>query len=245
MSHYTIRFTNIEKRFAKRQLFSIPEISLVAGKCMLLSGINGSGKSTLLKILAGLEKPDNADVILNEQTRSWKSAYKAIHRDIIYLHQSPLMFDASVADNICYGMRKQYFHKSTIQERLQAALKWADINHIKDNNARSLSGGEKQRVALARAYVLEPRFLLLDEAFANMDTDGRRRTFEQVCKLKKEGIGIVLTSHEPNMFMALADEHMELKNGKLSHVENYDGSTATFNLLKKASIIEPTIQSIA
>ncbi len=215
MKPYSITFHHLQKHFNQRTLFEIPELTIESGKCVLLSGVNGSGKSTLLKTIAGLEKPCHGDIIHNGKNISWKSAYKQIHKEIIYLHQNPLMFDASVSENITYGMRKQGFSAKSIQRKLENALQWAELDHLKNNNARHLSGGEKQRVALARAYVLSPKILLLDEAFSNMDIEGRKRTFDLICKLKDEGIGIILTSHEATQIVSLTKHHIRLEDGKL------------------------------
>ena len=215
MTPYSITFRDLHKQYNQRTLFTIPELTIESGKCVLLSGINGSGKSTLLKTIAGLEKPCHGNIIHNNKNISWVSAYKQIHKEIIYLHQNPLMFDASVSENITYGMRKQGFSRQTIQNKLNKALQWADLDTLKNNNAKALSGGEKQRVALARAYVLSPKILLLDEAFSNMDIAGRKRTFELICKLKDEGIGIILTSHEATQIVSLTKHHIRLEDGKL------------------------------
>lgn len=222
MKPYSITFKNLHKRFNDRVIFDIPELTIESGKCILLSGINGSGKSTLLKTIAGLETPNQSEIIHNGKHLDFKSACKKIHKEIIYLHQAPLMFDATVDDNITYGMRKQGFLRGLIRDKLNKALQWADLEHLKNNNARLLSGGEKQRVALARAYVLSPKILLLDEAFSNMDTDGRKRTFEQICKLKNEGIGIILTSHELTRITSLTEHHLKLENGRLVTINNKD-----------------------
>ena len=220
MKSYSITFRNLQKSFNHRILFDIRQLTIESGKCVLLSGINGSGKSTLLKTIAGLETPNQVDIIHNGKEIDWKSAYKKIHKEIIYLHQTPLMFDATVADNITYGMRKQGFSVNTIQRKLDRALQWAELEQLKKNNARRLSGGEIQRVALARAYVLSPKVLLLDEAFSNLDTEGRKRTFEQIRKLKEEGIGIILTSHDLTQIASFTEHHLKLENGHLLTIKH-------------------------
>lgn len=230
MTAFNIIFKNLTKSFDQRLLFNIPELTVESGKCCLLSGVNGSGKSTLLKIIAGLETADHAEIYFKETKLDKKSAQNQIHKDIIYLHQTPLMFDASVTDNINYGMRKQGYSKNKILQNTKAALQWADLEHIKDNNARLLSGGEKQRVALARAYVLSPQILLLDESFSNVDSQGRKRIFEQICKLKSEGIGIILTSHDLSHTSLLADHHLLLENNHLTilninNIEHFEHNT--------------------
>ena len=230
MTAFNITFKNITKNFNQRLVFNIPELTIESGKCCLLSGVNGSGKSTLLKIISGLETADSAEIYFKNKKLDKKSAQKQIHKDIIYLHQTPLMFDASVADNIKYGMRKQGFSKKIILEKANTALQWADLEHLKDNNARLLSGGEKQRVALARAYVLSPKILLLDESFSNVDSQGRKRIFEQICKLKDEGIGIILTSHDLSHTSSLAEHHLLLENNSLTilninNIESFEYNT--------------------
>lgn len=222
MKPYSITFQNLTKEYSQRVLLNIPEFNIESGKCILLTGINGCGKSTLLKIISGLEQPTKATIVRNNKILDWKSANKQIHKEIIYLHQAPLMFDATVTDNITYGMRKQGFDRNSIKNKLKQALEWADLDNVKMNNARQLSGGEKQRVALARAYVLSPKILLLDEAFSNLDTDGRKRTFEKICQLKDEGIGIILTSHELTQTSALIEHHLNLENGTLMQINDHE-----------------------
>lgn len=237
MTDFNITFKKLTKSFNQRLLFNIPELTIASGKCCLLSGINGSGKSTLLKIFAGLETPDNVDIVYKNLKLNWKSAHKQIHKEIIYLHQSPLMFDATVTDNIKYGMRKQGYSKDKIKELTKTALQWAELEHIEDNNALKLSGGEKQRVALARAYVLSPKILLLDEAFSNVDTQGRDRIFEQICKLKDEGIGIILTSHETSHIDSLTEYHLHLEDTQLK-ILNPENNIADFENNKNRSSLK-------
>ena len=237
MNEFNITFKYLEKSFNKKLLFRIPELTINSGKCCFLSGINGSGKSTLLKIIAGLESPNNAEIYYKNIKLDWKSSCKQIHKDIIYLHQTPLMFDTNVTNNIKYGMRKQGYSRNRIQESIKTALQWAGLEHLKNNNARMLSGGEKQRVALARAYVLSPKILLLDEAFSNLDTQGRTRISEQICKLKDEGVGIILTSHELSHNTSLTEHHLHLENthlkifSKKNNIEHFNNNIQPSELI--------------
>lgn len=236
MTAFKITFKQLQKSYNKRLLFNIPELIIEAGKCYFLSGINGSGKSTLLKIMAGLEPPTHAEIYYENRKMNWKAACKQTHKKIIYLHQTPLMFDANVTDNITYGMRKQGYSRNKIQGNIKKALQWAELEQIKNNNARTLSGGEKQRVALARAYVLSPKILFLDEAFSNLDMHGRTRIFEQIGKLKNEGVGIILTSHELSYNTSLTEHHLHLENTCLSifskenNIEHFEKNIESPNL---------------
>lgn len=215
MTEPYIQFRNLSKRYQARLLFDIPEMDLQTGQCTILSGCNGSGKTTLLKIIAGLEAPDSGEVHYQGQAYPWQAARHRYQQEIIYLHQQAYMFNTSVWDNIAYGLQQQKMPQRVIYERVSQALAWADLEHLAQQNARKLSGGEKQRIALARAWVLRPRLLLLDETTANMDQASRARTHQQICRLKENGIGVVITSHDLDKVMSLADRHLCLENHTL------------------------------
>lgn len=215
-----IQFFNVRKYLASGCLLDIPELAIRQGSCMILSGDNGAGKTMLLKIVAGLEAPDSADVSYQGKVVPWQLASRHYRRNVVYLHQTPYLFDRSVAANIAYGLHRSGLSRADINANVAQALKWAGIGHLCKRNARQLSAGEKQRVALARARILSPQVLLLDEPTASMDYESRERTYFLVQRLKSEGIGVVITSHEPQRISSLADEHVHLHDGKL--YRNFD-----------------------
>jgi tungstate transport system ATP-binding protein len=212
-----LRFRALRKTLPGREpLLDIGELALYPSSCLLLTGRNGAGKTTLLRIVAGLETPDRAEVWYAGRTLPWREARRAYAHEVIYLHQQPYLFDCSVADNVAYGLRRAALPANEIKTRVAHALAWAELEHLADRNARELSGGERQRVALTRAWVLQPRLLLLDEPLANLDEESRERTHFLIARLKSEGTGIVLTSHEIRGVAALADAHLHLSDGRLS-----------------------------
>jgi molybdenum cofactor guanylyltransferase len=213
-----LQLRKLRKSVAGRLLFDIDEFTVPENTCIILSGQNGVGKTTLLKILAGLEAPDQTEIIYRGENLSWHAARRRLQRDIVYLHQHPYMFDCSVAENIAYGLRHARVPRARIQARVRQALEWAGLAHLAARNARHLSGGEKQRVALSRAQVLAPRLLLLDEPLANMDHEAREHAIFLIRRLKSEGISSIVTSHEPDIATLLGDDHRHLcKTGPCRH----------------------------
>lgn len=192
------------------KLFDIDTFDIPGNTCIVLSGQNGAGKTTLLKILAGLERPDRAEVTLEGRRAPWQAVRARLRRTVVYLHQQPYMFDRSVADNIAYGLRRRGLRGAALAREVGQALQWAGLSHLAQRNARALSGGEKQRVALTRARVLAPRLLLLDEPLANMDIGARRQSIALIRGLAADGISSILTSHEPDISSLLGDEHRHL-----------------------------------
>ena len=215
MSEPLLVFRGIEKTFAETNILRNVDISLYPGKCILLSGNNGSGKTTLLKIIAGLETPSRAEIELSGKSHSWKSAIRSIRREIIYLHQQPYLLSGTVESNVSYGLRFTHLNRKQLRESVKEALEWAGLADVAKHQAKTLSGGVQQRVAFTRAWILKPKVLLLDEPMANMDIESREQACDLLKRMKSEGMSIVITSHDTNIFDGLIDSHFSLSEGKL------------------------------
>ncbi|MBD3608919.1 MAG: energy-coupling factor ABC transporter ATP-binding protein [Gammaproteobacteria bacterium] len=149
---------------------------------------------------------------------------RQLHNDIVYLHQTPYLFDGSVFDNVAYGLRVKRADKIEILDKVNAALEFVGLSGLASRDANRLSGGEKQRLALARAYVLKPSILLLDEPTANMDQSSRQQTFEVLTQLKRSGIALIISHHTHDAITALGDVNLHLEDGKM-RLDHISGST--------------------
>lgn len=210
-----IGFSGVSKSINERLLFQHLQLRVDAGECVVLSGDNGEGKSTLLRIMAGLSRPDRAECQFNGTCHHWQRARPWLLKNVVYLHQDPYLFDASVEDNVSYGLRRRGVNKKAAKAMAVAALERAGLVHLQVRNAKQLSGGERQRVALLRAWVSSPQLLLLDEPTASMDEQARHRTLFLIRWLLQDGVSLVITAHEPRFFALLADRHIKLQKGKL------------------------------
>ena len=215
MNEPLLLFRGIEKAYAETNILRNVDISLYPGKCILLSGNNGSGKTTLLKIIAGLEAPSRAEIELSGKSHSWKSAIRSIRREIIYLHQQPYLLSGTVESNVSYGLRFTNLNRKQLRESVKEALEWAGLADVAKHQAKTLSGGVQQRVAFTRAWILKPKVLLLDEPMTNMDIESREQACDLLKRMKSEGMSIVVTSHDTNIFDDLIDSHFCLSDGKL------------------------------
>ncbi len=215
MNEPLLVFRGIEKTYAETNILRNVDISLYPGKCILLSGNNGSGKTTLLKIIAGLETPSRAEIELSGKSHSWKSAIRSIRREIIYLHQQPYLLSGTVESNVSYGLRFTHLNRKQLRESVKEALEWAGLADVAKQQAKTLSGGVQQRVAFTRAWILKPKVLLLDEPVANMDIESREQACDLLKRMKSEGMSIVITSHDMNIFDGLIDSYFSLSEGKL------------------------------
>lgn len=202
---------------AGRTILSDISLQFSRRELTLLTGHNGSGKTTLLRILAGLLKPDSATLKLdgNREAGGWMRSRKILREYSCYLHQQPYLFDASVFDNIAYGLRRYGLASSEVERVVGEALEAAALDHLSRRHSHELSGGEKQRVAMLRAWVLKPRLLLLDEPVANMDKPSRSKCLTLLNQMQRDNIAVVLTSHEPQQGELQISRHLHLYQGRM------------------------------
>jgi tungstate transport system ATP-binding protein len=157
----------------RRTILHVQDFRLHRGNIYGIIGPSGAGKSTLLKVINLLIKPSHGVMHLFGQdidlpTLSYVSGI-AYQRQMAYVPQKPVMFDASVYANVAIGLRFHGVKRPEMNQRVNDALQLVGLSDSADQKATSLSGGEAQRIALARALVLKPKLLLLDEPTSNLD----------------------------------------------------------------------------
>ncbi|HBZ06706.1 MAG TPA: ABC transporter ATP-binding protein [Massilia sp.] len=207
----------LRKRHGERLLFDIAELTLDAASAYVLTGANGVGKSTLLRILGGLEKAEVDEVSFDGQPVSLHPYPQALRAAIVYVHQHPIMFSTSVADNIAYGLRARGASKTDVKKAVDEAMAWAGVDYLQGTDPARLSGGEKQRVALARARVLKPRLLLLDEPTANLDGNAREQVIALIPTLLEQGSTVVMACHDRDLIGLPGVRRLKLRDGRLEY----------------------------
>ncbi len=207
----------LRKRHGERLLFDIAELTLDAASAYVLTGANGVGKSTLLRILGGLETAEVDAVSFEGHPVSLHPYPQALRAAIVYVHQHPIMFSTSVADNIAYGLRARGESKADMKKAVEEAMAWAGVDYLQGTDPARLSGGEKQRVALARARVLKPRLLLLDEPTANLDGSAREQVIALIPTLLEQGSTVVMACHDRDLIGLPGVRRLKLRDGRLEY----------------------------
>ena len=212
---FRIDYRAISKSFGKQRVLENIALTISSHECILITGENGSGKTTLLRILAGLEKPGQCDIAIDQsQPENWRRKRKHLLKSTMYLHQQPYMLDGSLRRNLVYTAKLNPTIVD-VETTVDKALQWADLERLQSQSAASLSGGQKQRVALARARLRNPKILMLDEPTANLDSESRGRTMQMLRELRDGGTAIVIVSHDPQSFAELATERLHLKDCRI------------------------------
>jgi sulfate transport system ATP-binding protein len=171
----TIEVQHIRKQFG--QFVALDDVSLQfpAGELTALLGPSGCGKTTLLRIIAGLERPDSGQVLLDGEDAS---ARHVRERQVGFVFQHYALFKhMTVFENVAFGLRvkarKDRPSEQVIRDKVKQLLELVQLDWLADRYPPQLSGGQRQRIALARALAVEPRVLLLDAGCAGCTTTCR------------------------------------------------------------------------
>ncbi|SNS72504.1 iron(III) transport system ATP-binding protein [Ekhidna lutea] len=209
-----LKLQNIQKSYSQeRKAFACPSLEISKGGKVGIAGETGSGKSTLLKIIAGLEKPDEGEVFMDNE-----SVYPKLdrlipgHPEIAYLSQS---FELPKFIKVI-----EFLHSSSIEEeRFDQITRLCRVKGLLDKDTFALSGGERQRVALAKVILKEPVVLLLDEPYSNLDPHHERIIKEVIRDISKEtDATILMVSHDPSDLLPWADKVLILKDGEIAQI---------------------------
>ena len=184
-------------------------LTIQQGECVILKGVSGSGKTTLLSLIAGLDKPSAGKVLIEGEPISklpdlFASELRAKKIGMIFQHFN-LFEHLSVNENVTLPLIPSGLKMKEIHEKVDKALRVANIIHKHDIIASRLSGGEKQRTAIARALVADPNIILCDEPTANLDRDNSLLFIQILEELHRMGKTIVIATHDP-LFDTLAFE---------------------------------------
>jgi tungstate transport system ATP-binding protein len=189
----------------------IDDLSLVLGSGVrtVVLGPNGAGKSLLLRLCHGLIRPTSGTIRWAERDPA------ALRRAQAFVFQRPVLLRRSAAGNIAYALAVNGVPWRERARRVRTALAEVGLAALGERPARVLSGGEQQRLALARAWALEPRVLFLDEPTANLDPAATRTIEAVISDMHRQGVKIIMTTHDLGQARRHADEVVFLHKGRL------------------------------
>src|SRR6266536_650179 len=191
------------------------------GEYLVLLGPSGSGKTTLLRIVAGLERPSEGEVLIGG--RMVNDLPPRIRRIAMVFQSYALYPHKTVSQNIAFPLAAGGMPKERRPERVRWAAALLGIDHLLDRKPRQLSGGERQRVALARALVREPQVFLLDEPLSNLDAKLRASAREDLKEFQRQvGITTIYVTHDQVEAMGLGDRIAVLDKGKIQQIGTPD-----------------------
>ena len=214
MSNLILEIKDLYHSYSEYAL-SIENINLEigSGERVSILGPSGCGKSTLLRLIAGLEKPDQGEIKINDiKVSDNENLIPPEKRNIGLVVQEKALFPhLSVFENICFGIKKNK-DKDLIASELLNLLK---IDNLKNKYPHEISGGEQQRVALARSLAPKPNFLMLDEPFSALDEDLKETLYKDISQVFLDmSCAILLVTHDRNEAEIMTNKQIRMEEGK-------------------------------
>ncbi|MGB5864534.1 MAG: sugar ABC transporter ATP-binding protein [Sulfitobacter sp.] len=223
-----LSLSNICRSFGPVEVLHDVGITLTPGEVHALIGENGAGKSTTMKIMSGYLAPTSGEVALNGAPVRFANSQDAEAQGVVLIHQEFNLADQlSVEENIFLGHEKRrglFLDKAGMQAETRALLKQLDCQVDPSARIRDIANADKQMVEIAKALSRKARVLIMDEPTAVLTEREAQTLFEQVARLKAEGVAILFTSHKLEEVKQIADQITILRDGDVvsqGHADNY------------------------
>jgi len=207
---------NLQKTYNKNNVVKDISLNVESGEIVGLLGPNGAGKTTSFYMIVGLVAADHGQIKIDQKDLTRIPIHLRSRLGISYLPQEPSIFrKLNVSQNILSIIELNEKSKIKQQEKLNLLLKELNIEHIRQNTAISLSGGERRRVEIARCLATNPKFILLDEPFAGIDPIAVLDIQRIISQLSQKGIGVLITDHNVRETLGICNKAYIVNQGKI------------------------------
>ena len=214
MSELSIQ--NLRKSFKQNKVVKDISLTVNSGEVIGLLGPNGAGKTTSFYMIVGLVQADHGTIEIDGMNITKSPIHFRAKKGISYLPQEPSIFrKMTVSQNILSIIELNEKSKSKQNNKLNELLDELNIQHIKNNSAISLSGGERRRVEIARCLATDPKFILLDEPFAGIDPIAVIDIQNIITQLTYKNIGVLITDHNVRETLGICDRAYIVNQGEI------------------------------
>lgn len=214
-SYLSVR--RVTKKFGRFTALGKVSFQAERGEFLCVLGPSGCGKTTLLRVIAGLEKQDSGQVLIDGRDLSSQPTSR---RNIGIVFQSYALFpNLTAGENIAYGLRSRIKDRNSIRYRVHELLHLVGMPDSAAHYPAQLSGGQQQRVALARAMALSPALLLLDEPLSALDAQVRIMLRSEIRELQRRlGVTTLMVTHDQEEALTMADGILVMEGGAIVQV---------------------------
>ncbi len=212
-----VQLVDLVKRFTDVTAVAGINLDMPPGEFFSLLGPSGCGKTTTLRLIAGFERPDEGQILLDGVDMAQTPPHK---RNVNTVFQNYALFPhLTVEENVGFGLRYQEVSKAEVRKKVGDALALVRLEGLGQRRPSQLSGGQQQRVALARALVLNPAVLLLDEPLGALDAKLRKALQIELKALQEEiGITFIYVTHDQEEALTMSDRLAVMSNGRVEQV---------------------------
>lgn len=218
MNEYLIEIKNLHKYFGKNEVLKGLDIQIKKGEVVVMIGPSGSGKSTFLRTMNLLEKPTDGQVYFEGVNIADKSVDVFKHREKMGMvfQQFNLFPNMTVLENLCLApVKTGKMTKEEAKKTAEDLLQRVGLSDKAEAYPQALSGGQQQRVAIARALAMNPDVMLFDEPTSALDPEMVGEVLAVMQELAKEGMTMVVVTHEMGFAKTVADRVLFMADGTI------------------------------
>jgi len=211
-----IQIKGLTHRFADGT-FGVKDIDLMVneGEFLALAGVNGSGKTTLCRHLNGLLKPTEGEILVDGLNVPGNLLKVRQMVGMVFQNADTQIVGETVYSDIAFGPENLGLHRAEIDDRVEAAIEMMGLQDQRNQKPYLLSGGEKKRLAIAGVMAMNPRILVLDEPFSNLDYPGSCQLLKHILRIHKSGHTIIIITHELEKIIADIDRLVIMHDGRI------------------------------
>lgn len=238
VENVSFKYKNSTSKVLDKLNFSIKDGEIVA-----IVGKNGSGKSTIGRLISGIIKLKEGNIIIDDIDISKRKNRNLIRNKIGIVFQNPenqIIFN-NIYDELSFSLKD--LNKFETEQRINESLEQVEMLELKEHDLYTLSLGQKQRIMIAEVLAKNPKYIILDEPTTMIDSQGKEKIYEIIKKLKKLGITIICITNLSDEIL-LADRTLILNNGKIEcEIEKKDLIDKSY-IFDKFEIKQPTLLKI-
>ena len=222
-------------------------MEILKGQKVAIMGPNGAGKSTLFSHFNGLTEPTSGYLELDGKKMEYdKKSLLEVRQKVGIVFQDPndQLFAPTVKEDVAFGPMNLGLSYEEVEKRVDEALELVGMKKFKDKTPHHLSGGQQKRVAIAGIIAMRPEIMILDEPTAGLDPQGVDQVLTILNNLNKDGMSIVISSHDIEMVNGFAEKIFVLYEGEILAVGDRHEIFSNKELLKKAHLKAPVTTEI-
>lgn len=239
---------NISFKYYKDDPYNIKNVSFNINKGELLAvlGNNGAGKSTIMKIICGINKNKEGNLLLNGKNIN-KLSIKKRAEAIGYVMQNPnhMITKNLIFDEVAFGLKNSGFSNEEISEKVEETLKICGLHAYRNWPISALSYGQKKRVTIASILVMDPKVIILDEPTAGQDHRNYVAFMKFLELLKKRDISIVIITHDMHLALEYADRAVVISDGRVIADDLVYNILSNSDIMNRANLSETSISKLA
>ena len=222
-------------------------MEILKGQKVAIMGPNGAGKSTLFSHFNGLTEPKSGYLEIDGKKMEYdKNSLLEVRQKVGIVFQDPndQLFAPTVKEDVAFGPMNLGLSYEEVEKRVNEALELVGMEKFKDKTPHHLSGGQQKRVAIAGIIAMKPEIMILDEPTAGLDPQGVDKVLDILNNLNKDGMSIVISSHDIEMVNGFAEKIFVLNEGEILASGDKQEIFSDKELLKKAHLKAPITTEI-